>query len=53
MKTIFRTLFLGWIAILMSCLERVFEPKYTENPWIDDFSNISAMTDYKQFGVKR
>lgn len=51
MKTIFYTLFLGWTAILMSCSERVFEPKYAENPWIDDYSGISDMVDYKQWGT--
>lgn len=51
MKTIFYTLFLGWTAILMSCSERVFEPKHAENPWIDDYSGISDMADYKQWGT--
>ncbi|MDR3056682.1 MAG: arabinan endo-1,5-alpha-L-arabinosidase [Prevotella sp.] len=51
MKTIFYTLILGWTAVLISCSQKSFEPKYTENPWIDDYTVMSAMKDYKQWGT--
>ena len=36
---------------LMSCSQRPFEPVDNTNPWLDDYSVMSGMKDYKQWGT--
>jgi len=51
MKTIFNILFLGCCTFIVSCAQKPFEPKANVNPWVDDYSGISRMKDYKQWGT--
>jgi arabinan endo-1,5-alpha-L-arabinosidase len=51
MKTIFYTLIIGWTVILISCSQKPFEPVHSQNPWEDDYTEVSAMKDYKQWGT--
>ncbi|NDV77568.1 arabinan endo-1,5-alpha-L-arabinosidase [Dysgonomonas sp. 511] len=51
MKTILNTLLLGCTALFMSCSQKPFVPVHSQNPWEDDYSAMSDMKDYKQWGT--
>lgn len=51
MKNIFNTLFIGCCALIVSCSQKSFEPIPHQNPWADDYTEVSAMSDYKQWGT--
>ncbi len=48
---VFCTFIIGCIALLLSCSQQSFEPVPNKNPWTDDYSNLSGMQDYKQWGT--
>lgn len=51
MKSILNTIIIGCSVILISCSQQPFEPVHSENPWVDDYSALSGMKDYKQWGT--
>ena len=51
MKTIFNILILGYCVFLVACSPKPFQLKPNSNPWIDDYSGISEMKDYKQWST--
>ena len=51
MKTLFNVLFIGWVLLLSSCSRAPYLPIPSENPWADDYTAISGMKDYKQWGT--
>lgn len=51
MKTIVNILFLGCCTFLVACAQKPFEPKAKANPRADDYSGISEMKNYKQWGT--
>jgi len=51
MKNIFNTLFIGYCTLIVSCSQKSFESVHNSNPWVDDYTEVSAMEDYKQWGT--
>lgn len=51
MKMFFSILLLGCTAFIISCSKQSFQPLAHSNPWDDDYTNIAAMRNYKQWGT--
>lgn len=51
MKQFCSVLFLGYLLLLSSCSQKPYQLTTKENRWVDNYSGISAMKDYKQWGT--
>lgn len=51
MKLILNTFLAGCMALLVSCSTESFTPVASPNPWSDDYSGISQMKNFGQWGT--
>lgn len=51
MKSILSVIFTAGCSVLASCSQKAFEPIPSPNPWADDYSSVSAMDNYKEWGT--
>lgn len=51
MKTLVNILIAGCFIFFASCTQKSFEPVSEPNPWKDDYSAVSKMKDYKEWGT--
>lgn len=51
MKTLLRGLFIGYCLLHISCAHKPLQIADKQNPWVDDYSSLAEMRNYKQWGT--